>query len=222
MRKQTRAKLDCLKEQLLLVKWNLVIMAVFCFGMAAYNYVTPSWGGLGMFMITPHDGLAGILSMLPWCAIVLGVLTGIASFVSRSGWVLSWVEVLMSLFMFVFGFWELFFPYDISVYSQTWAFVGIFLAFFVMFIALHMDRVDAGHWFVELCVAAATWSVSFINIMNFAGEGAAQGLTSLTLFIAAWGFVYGAVALHGVGSIDESIWAPIRALRKKDKGAAAA
>lgn len=222
MRKQTRAKLDCLKEQLLLVKWNLVIMAVFCFGMAAYNYVTPSWGGLGMFMITPHDGLAGILSMLPWCAIVLGVLTGIASFVSRSGWVLSWVEVLMSLFMFVFGFWELFFPYDISVYSQTWAFVGIFLAFFVMFIALHMDRVDAGRWFVELCVAAATWIVSFINIMNFAGEGAAQGLTSLTLFIAAWGFVYGAVALHGVGSIDESIWAPIRALRKKDKGAVAA
>jgi len=217
MRKQTRARLDAIKEQLLLVKWNLVIMAAFCFGMAAYNYVTPSWGGLGMFMITPHDGLDGILAMLPWCGIALGVLTGIASFVSRSGWVLSWIEILMSLVMFVFGFWELFFPYDIGVYSQTWAFVGIFLAFFIMFIALHMDREGVGHWFVELCVAAATWIVSFINIMDFAGPAASQGLTSLTLFIAAWGFVYGAVALHGVGSLDESIWAPVRALRGRGK-----
>ena len=36
MRKQTRAKLDCLKEQLLLVKWNLVIMAV-SFGNGNYQ-----------------------------------------------------------------------------------------------------------------------------------------------------------------------------------------
>lgn len=214
---------DSIKEKLLQVKWSLVIMAVFCFSMAAYNYVTPAIGGVGMFMITPHDGLAGILSMLPWCSIVLGALTLIGSFISRSGWVLSWVEIVLSLVMFVFGFWELFFPYDISIYSQTMAFVGIFLAFFVMFIALDIDRRDAGHWFIELVVAAAVWIVSFVNIMNFAGEGASQGLTSLALFIAGWGFVYGAVALHGKGSIDEDIWAPVRGLlASRDKKAVSA
>lgn len=186
------------KKKLWDVKWNLVIMAAFCFAFAVYMYVTPEHGGEGMFMITPHDGLPGLLKMLPWCGIALGATGIIASFASRSTWVLSWVEPIMGLAMFVFGFWELFFPYDIKIFSQTWAFVGIFLAFYVMFVSMEMMRKGRGHWFVELVLAAAVWIVSFINIMNFAGEAATQALSSLTLFLAAWGFVYGAVILTGV------------------------
>ena len=163
---------DEIIKKLLDVKWNLVIMAAFCFLFAVYMYVTPVEGGLGMFMITPHNGLAGLLEMLPSIGIFLGAATFIASFVSKSTWVLGWTEPVLGALMFVAGFWELFFPYDIAVFSLTYAFVGIFLAFYVMFIALEMDRKGVGHWFMTLVLAAAIWAVSFFNMMNFAGEGA--------------------------------------------------
>ena len=207
------------------IKWSLVAMAAFCFLYAVYVYVTPSWGGEGTFMITPHEGLAGLLHQLPWIFIFLGALGMILPFASTSGWVLGWTEPVLGFSMFVFGFWELFFPYDIAVFSQTFAFVGIFLAFYVMFIALHMDRVNKGRWFAELCVAAATWIVSFVNIMDFAGAAASQGLVSLTLFLAGWGFTYGAVILSGEGDAEQSIMAPVRLvqrLRASKKAKAAA
>lgn len=56
------------------VKWNLVIMAAFCFAYAVYIYVTPAAGGEGTFMITPTAGLPGLLKQLPWIFIGLGVL----------------------------------------------------------------------------------------------------------------------------------------------------
>lgn len=186
------------------VKWNLVIMAAFCFAFAVYMYVTPVEGGLGMFMITPHNGLTGLLEMLPWIGIFLGAITFIASFASKSTWVLGWTEPALGALMFVAGFWELFFPYDIAVFSLTYAFVGIFLAFYVMFIALEMDRKGVGHWFVELVLAAVIWAVSFFNMMNFAGEGAQVALTCLELFLAGWGFVYGALVLTGVEPVKGS------------------
>lgn len=189
---------DEIIKKLLDVKWNLVIMAAFCFLFAVYMYVTPVEGGLGMFMITPHNGLAGLLEMLPWIGIFLGAATFIVSFVSKSTWVLGWTEPVLGALMFVVGFWELFFPYDIAVFSLTYAFVGIFLAFYVMFIALEMDRKGVGHWFMTLVLAAAIWAVSFYNMMNFAGEGASVALSCLELFLAGWGFVYGALVLSSV------------------------
>ncbi len=35
-------------------------------------------------------------------------------------------------------------------------------------------------------------------MMNFAGEGASVALSCLELFLAGWGFVYGALVLSGV------------------------
>lgn len=88
--------LEDMGKKLLAVKWNLVIMAAFCFLFSIYMYVTPAEGGLGMFMITPHNGLAGLLEMLPWIGIVLGAATFIASFASTSTWVLGWTEPVLS------------------------------------------------------------------------------------------------------------------------------
>ncbi|MDY4042146.1 MAG: hypothetical protein SOY67_08635 [Collinsella sp.] len=206
------------------VKWNLVIMAAFCVLYAAYIYVTPATGGEGTFMITPEEGLPGILAQLPWIGIFLGAVGIIASFASTSGWVLSWTEPALAAIMFVAGFWELFFPYDIRVFSQTFAFIGIFLSFYVMFISFEMERTGRGHWLIALALAAATWIVSFVNIMDFAGHAAAQGLSSLTLYLAGFGFAYGAVALSGTGSIEDSIKAPARYLagRRAAKAASAA
>lgn len=209
-------------KKLWAVKWNLVIMAAFCFAYAVYVYVTPATGGEGMFPGTPIDGTEGLLDQLPWIFLLLGVLGIAASFASTSAWVLGWLEPILGLVMFIFGFWELFFPYDIAVFSKTFAFIGIFLSFYVMFIALHMDRVGSDRWIVELLVAAATWIVSFINLFNFAGEAASQGLTSLTLFLAAWGFTYGAIILSGKGSIDDSCRLPHRKAKAEKKAVAAA
>lgn len=197
------------------VKWNLVLMAAFCALYAIYIYVTPAVGGEGTFMVTPVEGLDGLLKQIPWIAIVLGALSIILSFTSNAGWVLGWVEPIMGAVMFVFGFWELFFPYDIAVFSQTYCFLGVFMAFYVMFVALHMDRIGRGHWFIELCLAAATWIVSFVNIFNFAGESSAQGLASLTLYLAAFGFAYGAIILSGQGNIDDAACAPVRFFAKR-------
>ena len=196
-----------LLEKAARVKWNLVIMAVFCVLYAAYIYVTPASGGEGTFMITPVTGLPGILAQLPWIGIFLGAVGIIASFASTSGWILSWTEIALSLVMF--------FPYDIRVFSQTFAFVGIFLSFYVMFISWEMDRVSKGLWLVELAIAAATWITSFVNIMDFAGSGATQGLASLTLYLAGFGFAYGAIVLSGTGSIEDSIAAPARFLKER-------
>ena len=190
--------MEAVAKRLWSVKWNLVVMAAFCFLFSVYMYVTPAEGGLGMFVITPHDGLDGLLGMLPWIGVFLGAITFICSFVSTSTWVLGWTEPALGAVMFVAGFWELFFPYDIKVFSFTWAVLGIFLAFYVMFIALEMMRKERGHWFVELVLAAVIWGVSFFNMMNFAGEGAQVALSCLELFLAGWGFVYGVVVLTGV------------------------
>lgn len=210
------------KKKLWSVKWNLVILAAFCFAFAVYAYVTPVEGGPGVFMITPHNGLPGLLTMLPWIGVVLGALTLISSFVSTSTWVLGWTEPVLGLVMFVAGFWELFFPYDIKVFSTTWAIIGIFLAFYVMFIALEMMRKQRGHWIVELVLAAAVWIVAFLNIMNFAGSDATQELTCLDLFLAAWGFTYGAIKLTGVAPTHgDNCTCPFHKKDKATKAAAA-
>ena len=124
---------DLIVRRLLRVKWGLAVMAVFSLFLSFYVYVTPAQGGTGMFMITPTNGLEGTIEQLPWFLIVFGALAFIGSVVSKSTWVLGFVEPVMALIMFVVGFWELFFPYDFTVVSQTWAVVGVFLSFYVMF-----------------------------------------------------------------------------------------
>lgn len=96
------------------------------------------------------------------------------------------------------------FPYDIKVFSLAYSFVGIFLAFYVMFIALEIERKRAGNWIATLVLAAVIWVVSFFNMMNFAGEGGSVALTCLQFFLAGWGFVYGALALNGVEPVKGS------------------
>ncbi|MDY2776845.1 MAG: hypothetical protein SOU51_00475 [Collinsella sp.] len=180
------------------VKWSLVLMAAFCFAFAFYVYVTPVYGGLGMFPITPRDGAAGLLGILPWVGIFLGAVSIVASFASRSTWVLGWTEPAIGAFMLLVGFWSLFQPGVLSVFSRSYGAFGIFLAVYISLIALEMERKSVGHWWAELVVAAATWCISLLNLMDLAGADGYIGLTALTFAVAAWGFVYGALSLSGV------------------------
>lgn len=202
MRHQTAEMLDEVANGLLNARWNLILTAAFCFGMALYNFVTPAWGGLGLFMITPRDGLAGICSLMPWCAIALGAARTAGSCISRSGWVLSWCEIALSLVMLAFGLGELLFPSVTRGYAALWAVVGVFMAFELVLVALDMGRRGLGYWWAELAVAAAVWAVAFAGALGFAGAAGAQGTASLMLFVAGWGYVYGAVVLHGAGSAE--------------------
>lgn len=206
MRHQTVALLDRIKQHLLHAKWNLIAMAAGCFAIAVYNFVVPAGGVLGV----AGSGLDGVVGMLPWFGIVIGALALIGSFVSRSTWVLSWTEVVLDAIMFVLGFWFLFFPSTMGPYDSVLAFVGVFAAVVLVCVAMEMDRHDAGRWGICLAVAAVVAVLAFALAMRFAGVSGAQGLVSLMLFIAGWGFVYGAVALQGVGSVEDSIQAPVR------------
>lgn len=214
MRHQTRTLLGKAGQKLLQAKWNLIVMAAFCFCMAAFNFVTAPQGGTGMFLITPTEGPAGTVPLIPWCAIAVGALSLVGSFVSRSAWVLSWTEVVAEALILLFGLGELVFP-TLGAYAEAWSFVGVVLAVLIALVAADMERKRVGSWVVELVVAAAVGVLALANALNAGGLGAAQGLTSLTLFVAAWGFVCGATALQGVGSVEDSIVAPLAVVRRR-------
>lgn len=194
MRHQTVALLERTKQHLLGAKWNLIVMAACCFALAVYNFVVPATGVLGI----ATSGLAGVIAALPWFGIFGGALAIVGSFVSRSVWVLSWTEVVLDLIMFVLGFWYLFFPSALGDYATVLTCVGLFIAFYLVCVSMEQDRTGAGLWPVCLVVAAVVGILAFALIMNFAGAVGAQGVVSLMLFIAGWGFVYGAVALQNV------------------------
>ncbi|HJG31447.1 MAG TPA: hypothetical protein K8U80_08650 [Collinsella ihuae] len=206
MRHQTVDLLGRVKQHLLQTKWNLVVMAACCFIMAAYNFVVPASGVLGV----AGSGLDGVISALPVCGIVAGALSLVGSFASKSTWVLSWVEVAFEVAMFALGFWGLFFPTTMGDYAGVLAFAGVFAALYLVAVSLEMDRMGAGRWVVALCVAVVVAVLALALAMGFAGVSGAQGVASLMLFVAAWGFVYGAVSLQGVGSVEDSIAAPVR------------
>ena len=73
-------------------KVGLIVLAAFCFIWSVYMYVTPLTGGAGLFMITPENGTTGLVALLPWCAVVVGFITSLATLIMRPSWVLGWVE----------------------------------------------------------------------------------------------------------------------------------
>ena len=54
---------------------------------------------------------------------------------------------------------------------------------------------QTGNWVAELIVALAVLVVSLANLFGVAGNAGMLGLSALEFYVAAWGFVYGAVAL---------------------------
>ena len=210
---------DIIVRRLLNVKWSLAVMAVFSFFLAFYVFTTAPQGGAGMFMITPENGLPGTVEQLPAFLIVFSALSFIGSFVSKSTWVLGFVEPAMGLVMFLVGFWTLFFPYGfVAASAQTWGAVGVFLALYVLFIALEVDRKRAGIWPGELALGIVMLAVAFANLFGFGGNAGAQGLSALSLFLGGIGFLYGAVRLTGVAPSRRALRE--RAMKELEQSAA--
>ena len=83
--------------------------------------------------------------------------------------------------------------------KSTWVLSWVEVAFEIAMFAL-------GFWGLFF----PTTMGDYAGVLAFAGVSGAQGVASLMLFVAAWGFVYGAVSLQGVGSVEDSIAAPVR------------
>lgn len=180
-------------RQALAIKWNLALMAAACFVLAALVFTAPA------------HRLAETLALLPWACVALGALGAVASFISTSRWVLGWTEVAMAALMLLFGLGGLLFPSG-APFAQAFALAGAFLAFYVLFTALAMERAQVGLWHVELALALLMLLVSFAGLMGFAGVDGAQALASLPLYLGGFGFLYGAVALSGV---EETMEGPL-------------
>ena len=196
---------DIIARKLWNAKWGLWAMTLFSWVLAFYLFITPAQGGQSFFMVTPTNGIVGVLAQLPWFLIVFGALALIGSFVSRSTWVLGLVEPIMGAVLLVVGLWELSFPYDFVVSSQVWAFVGLFLGAYVAFVGLEIDRKLAGIWPAVLAIAACVVVVSLLNLFRVGGESMTQILSCLSLFLSGFGFLYGAVRLSGVAPSKRAV-----------------
>ena len=179
------------------VKWGLVVMAVFCFAWSVYMYLTPPFGGAGILMITPENGPAGLVTLLPWCAIVVGAASALGTALSRGAWVLGWVEPLLSILALVGGVVGIYSSAQLGAFGTVYTIAGVYLAVYIVAIALEMYRRGENRWYVELALAVVVWIIAMAGGLNFAAEHTQVVFAALSFFIAAWGFVYGALKLHG-------------------------
>lgn len=182
------------------VKWGLVVMAVACFAWAIYMFVTPPYGGAGFIMITPDNGPTGLVALLPWFAICAGALSAIGCLASRAAWALGWTEPALSVVMLLAGIWGIYSTPQLGSFNVAYTVAGIFLALYVAVVALELYRRGERFWYVELALAAAAWIVAMAGGFNNAADHLQVGYACLSFFIAGWGFVYGAIKLHGAES----------------------
>ena len=184
-------------------KWSLIVMAVFCFAWAAYTFVTAPFGGAGVFMITPEEGPAGLVAALPLCLILTGLVGFLGTVLSRTAWVLGWTEPIANIVLIAAGLWGLWGGASTLSFGAAYTVLGVYLALYIALVALELNRRGADRWYIELIVAAVAWAIVLVNGLNHAPVNELVPAASLALFIAAWGFVYGAIALNGTVQAEE-------------------
>ncbi len=185
-------------------KVGFILLAAFCFAWSVYMFVTPVMGGAGLFSITPTDGPAGLVALLPWCAVALGFITSLVTLAMRPAWVLGWIEPLFDVFMLLAGLWGIYSMSQLGSFSSVYLFAGVYLALYLAAIALELFRRGAQRWYIELALAAAVWVVSMAGGLNMAADAAQVGFACVAFFIAAWGFVYGAIKLYDGSAVEEA------------------
>lgn len=185
-----------LVERLARTAWPMVAMAAFCFVWCVYMYVTPPYGGAGLIMITPESGPAGLVTLLPWCSIVMGVLVAVGSLFSRGCAVLKYADVVIAAIMVLVGVVGIFAPASaLGSFSSAYSVAGVVLAVYLALVACELLVRGERLWFVELVIAAAVWVISFAGGLNVAADHAQVVFACLAFFVAAWGFVFGAISL---------------------------
>lgn len=176
-------------------KWSLIAMAVLCFFWAVYMFVTAPEGGAGGLLPTPVEGPSGLVALLPWWAIVAGFVGSITSLATRAPRALGWTEPVLCIVLLLAGLWGIWNEPLLGSFSQMHTITGVLLALYLAAVALELYRREEGFWVVELIVAAVVLVISLAGGMNNTVESAQVGFFALAFFVAAWGFVYGAIKL---------------------------
>lgn len=179
-------------------KWGLIIMAAACFVWAAFMYLTPATGGAGLLMVTPENGARGLVQLLPWVGVIAGFLATVLTLGTRPSWALGWAEPIMDILMLLAGLWGIYSTSQLGSFNGVYTVVGFFLALYIAIIAIELYRRGERMWVAELAVAAAVWLITFLGGLNMAADHAQVVFSCIAFFIAAWGFVYGAIKLAGI------------------------
>lgn len=190
-------------QKLSRAKWGLIVMAAACFFWTFYMFVTPSEGGAGFFMITPVAGPAGLVAAFSWCAIMAGAASALGCALSRSAWVLGWTEPVLSFAMLLAGLYGIYEPTRLPSFNVAYTVIGVFLALYVAAVAVELYRRGERFWYVELAVAFVVFAASLAGGLNGGVPSAQVPFACVAFFVAAWGFVYGAVKLYAAPEIDE-------------------
>ena len=176
-------------------KWSLIAMAALCFFWAVYMFVTAPEGGAGGLLPTPVEGPSGLVALLPWWAIVAGFVGSITSLATRAPRALGWTEPVLCIVLLLAGLWGIWNEPLLGSFSQMHTIAGVLLALYLAAVALELYRRDESLWVAELIVAAVVLVISLAGGMNNTVESAQVGFFALAFFVAAWGFVYGAIKL---------------------------
>lgn len=187
-------------SKLVTAKWSLIIMAALTFFWAVYLFVTAPEGGAGGLLPTPVEGPAGLVSVLPWWCIIAGCACAVASLASRAPRALGWVEPVFDIVLLLAGLWGIYSIPLLGSFSEVHTALGVFLALYLAVVALELYVRDERMWYVEMIVAAAVLAISLAGGVNFAVVSGQVGYFSLALFVAGWGFVYGAIKLGAKGA----------------------
>lgn len=174
-------------------KWGLVVMAIFCFAWAIYTFFTQPYGGNGFLMITPIDGPAGLVRILPVCMVAVGAVASVVTMISHVKWALGWFEPAMGFIMLLVGLVWMF--NGAGNFSQAFTLAGILLALYQMVAALELYRQDNRMWVVNLGLAVATWIIAMALGLNMAAPAALLPMAALEFFVAAVGFTVAAAQL---------------------------
>ncbi len=177
------------------VVWPLAAMAAFCFIWAVYMFATPVAGGAGLLMITPENGPAGLAALLPWCSVVMGVVVAVGSWFSRESAVLGAADVILAAIMVLFGLWGIYTPSAMGSFATAYTVAGVFCAVYLALVACEIFRRGERPWIPAAVCAVAVWAVTMVGALNHGPVADAVPYACIALFIAAWGFVWGAIAL---------------------------
>ena len=117
------------------------------------------------------------------------------SVTTRAPRALGWTEPVLCIVLLLAGLWGIWNEPLLGSFSQMHTITGVLLALYLAAVALELYRRDEALWFAELIVAAVVLVISLAGGMNNTVESAQVGFFALAFFVAAWGFVYGAIKL---------------------------
>ncbi|MDO4436772.1 MAG: hypothetical protein Q4B77_02320 [Coriobacteriaceae bacterium] len=161
-------------------------MAAACFIAGFVLFTAPLWG---------YDDAMRVMWAISWLGIFAGASSVIASFATKAPQSLRALEPVIGALMLACGLWTLYFPVAVEGLNVVLFGVACLMAFYLMGTAWEMERRGVGRWPVQLLDGIAVLGCAFFGLFGLAGAAGLCKVFALSLYVAAWGFVYACTAL---------------------------